>query len=96
MANKRIKIFIFSFWAHFLSLRSAQRTLRAGNRAIRLYLFRLRQKRIPLLSLARPNGNSHLALGVLRGKTPGNFPLRGGWLILRADDSSQASFNSRA
>jgi hypothetical protein len=38
--------FIFYFLGAFPALR-------AGNRAIRLYLFCLRQKRIPLLSLAR-------------------------------------------
>jgi hypothetical protein len=31
--NKRREMILF--WAHFLSLRSAQRTLRAGNRAFR-------------------------------------------------------------
>jgi hypothetical protein len=51
----------------------------AGNRAIRLYLFCLRQKRIPLLSLALLNAQSALSLGVLLRKTPGNVPLGSGF-----------------
>jgi hypothetical protein len=39
-----------------------------------LYLFRLRQKRIPLLSLALLNAHGALSLGVSLRETPGNFP----------------------
>jgi hypothetical protein len=43
----------------FLKNLGAFPALRAGNRAIRLYLFCHRQKRIPLLSLARKKKNCH-------------------------------------
>jgi hypothetical protein len=50
--TKRRKIFIFLFWAHPA----------APDRAFRLYLFCLRQKRIPLQSLARSVVGNFIAI----------------------------------
>jgi hypothetical protein len=47
----------------------------AGNRAIRLYLFCLRQKRIPLLSLARANSY---------GVRLGSFASQNSWKLFSA------------